>query len=63
MYEWHDNEVNDIIGSFGEKSYHPMIIASLNINGVGTIPNKKLVRELRYKNKFNFVGLQEPKSS
>ncbi|GJW61693.1 RNA-directed DNA polymerase, eukaryota [Tanacetum coccineum] len=46
-----------------EHSYEPMIIASLNINGVGSSPKKKWVRNLCYQNHVNFIGIQESKST
>ncbi|GJR20868.1 RNA-directed DNA polymerase, eukaryota, partial [Tanacetum coccineum] len=40
-----------------------MIIASLNINGVGTTPKKKCVRNLCYEKNISFIGIQETKCS
>ena len=39
-----------------------MIVGSLNINGVGTAPKKKLVRKFCKDNNLNFIGIQESKS-
>ncbi|GKA22784.1 cytochrome P450 [Tanacetum coccineum] len=39
-----------------------MIIASLNVNGVGSTPKKKWVRRLCNDNHLSFIGIQESKS-
>ncbi|PWA88711.1 hypothetical protein CTI12_AA117210 [Artemisia annua] len=39
-----------------------MIIASININGVGSIPKTKRIRRLCLENHVNFIGIQESKT-
>ncbi|GKD90473.1 RNA-directed DNA polymerase, eukaryota [Tanacetum coccineum] len=40
-----------------------MIIGSININGVGTVPKKEWARDLCRENHLNFIGIQETKTN